>query len=139
MTSLASCEEIDKKICHLQENGSVSGSMSQGRLFVMTEHAVMKFPRLRSYKSVPHFHPHLRGVEFIGLPAHISDESFQEKLDAIAASIKRCIEELRAAKALERPGWEPPVYHFLRCQRDAGGSKCKSTFSCDGILGPTKG
>jgi 2EXR family len=132
---LRSSEELDKKICHLQYNTWLLGNMSQARLFIMTDHALSKFPRLRSYKSVVHYNSNLRGVEFdLLLPGEISEERFGQQLDGMVASISRRIEEIKVTKARDGLDWEPPIYHFVRCERNLAGLKCGDQISCDGLL-----
>lgn len=125
--TLKTCQEIDKKICHLQEN--LWDRLPKSRLLFMTEHAVIKFPRLRSYKIVLHTRP----LDLSSKP--LPEGYFQGRCDAIAAKISGRIEGLKASKALETPSWEFPVYSFAQCQRDAAGLICASPMGCDGILG----
>jgi hypothetical protein len=134
MTGLTPCEGIDRKICHLQGNCWLPGQISAARTFLMTDFAVMKFPRLRSYKTVLHFNPDIRGIEFYNLPRQLTEDEFQQKLDAVVENTSRRIEAIKANKELESLNWEPPAYSFVRCERDAAELKCEKPGSCEGYL-----
>jgi hypothetical protein len=134
MAGVTPCEEIVQKICHLQDNCWLPGHVSATRAFLVTDFAVMKFPRLRSYKTVLHFNPDIRGVEFYNLPRQLTKEEFQQRLDAVVENTSRRIEAIKANKELDGLDWEPPAYSFVRCERDAVGIKCEQPRSCQGYL-----
>jgi len=100
----------------------------------MTDFALAKLPRIRSYKTILHYNPNIHGVEFQNLPRSVTDEEFQTRLQRGAETIFRRIEEIKAEKAENGINWTPPDYHFVRCELDAIGLKCENPSSCEGIL-----
>jgi hypothetical protein len=132
MAGVTPCEAVDKKICHLQDNCWLWQHISLARTFLMTDFALMKFPRVRSYKTVIHFNPNIRGVEYRNLPGRLTERGFQQRLDAAVEVIFTRIDAIKTSKALEGANWEPPAYHFVRCGRDAAGLKCEKPGSCEG-------
>ncbi|KAE9365026.1 hypothetical protein N431DRAFT_430587 [Stipitochalara longipes BDJ] len=134
MTGLTPCEAVNEKICHLQDNCWLWQQISSARTFLMTDFALLKFPRMRSYKTIMHFDPNIRGVEFYNLPRRITEEEFQARLQRGAETIFTRIAAIKADKTREGVVWNPPAYQFVRCERDAAGLKCEKPTSCQGTL-----
>ncbi|PMD31826.1 hypothetical protein L207DRAFT_186763 [Hyaloscypha variabilis F] len=135
ITGLRSCRAVNQKIRHLQQNSWLWEQISSARTFLMTDFAIPQFPRLRSHKTVVHFDPSIQGVEYRGLPGQLTEEEFQTRLQRGAEGIFRRLEAIKANKTQEGGSWEPPSYHFVRCERDAAGLKCEIAPSCTGTLG----
>lgn len=100
----------------------------------MTDFAISKFPRLRSYKTVLHFDPNIRGVEYQNLPGHLTERDFQQRLEAAVERILSRVEEIKESKSNEGLDWEPPAYTFVRCELDSAGVECRTPGSCLGYF-----
>ena len=134
IAGLRPCGEVRQRICHLQDNSWLWQHMSETRIFLMTDFAFAKFPRMRSYKTVVHYDSNIRGVEFQNLPIRITEEEFRTRMLSGADRIYWRIEKVKAERAEAGTEWEPPTYQISRCEREAVGLECEKPNICEGYL-----